>query len=419
LVARPFSDFIHPDDRQTVLGHYQSRLKGEDVTESYSFRVINKAREIKWIEIRSVMTSWDGKPAALSFLRDITRRMQVEKELEQRVEEMTILNTLGQQISSSLSLGQVVQTALEGIVAAIAPDLTLVFLREGDKLHLHGAHSRNSQSSFERPQVHLVGKCLCGLAVSEGKPVYSRSIRTDPRCTLSECKEAGLHSFAALPLRSGEEIHGLLGLASKMARDFEGQHDFLESLASQVAVALQNARLYQEVQRYSAQLEKNIAELKQAEEALKERETALEKQSSHLEEVNAALKVLLKRREEDKKDLEESVLVNVKELVLPYLEKLMKSPLGPHQRTLVEILESHLNNIVAPFTSKLLYNSLKLTPTEIKLANLIKDGRTTKEIANLMNLSENTIKAHRYNIRKKLGLKHKKINLRSYLRSLN
>ena len=104
---------------------------------------------------------------------------------------------------------------------------------------------------------------------------------------------------------------------------------------------------------------------------------------------------------------------------MPYLEKLMKSQLDPHQSTLVEILESHLDKIVAPFTSKLFYRSLKLTPSEIKLANFIKDGRTTKEIAALMNLSENTIKAHRYNIRKKLGLKRKKINLRSYLRSLN
>ncbi len=419
LTSRPFLDFVHPDDRETVRGQYQGRLRGESVSEAYNFRVINKYGEIQWIEIRSVMISWEGKPAALSFLRDITRRTQVEKELEQRVEEMTILNTLGQQMSSSLSLGQVVQAALEGIVAPIAPDLTLVFVREGDELHLQGAHSNSTLPSFETTQVHLVGKCLCGLAVSEGKPIYSRSIRTDPRCTLSDCKNAGLHSFAAVPLRSGDEILGLLGLASKVERDFEEQSAFLESLASQVAIALHNARLYQKVQQYSAQLEKNIAELKHAEETLREREAALEEQSSYLVEVNAALKVLLKRREEDKTELEESVLVNVKELVLPYLEKLKKSPLGPHQSTLVEILESHLNKIVAPFTSKLLCRSLKLTPSEIKLANFIKDGRTTKEIAALMNLSENTIKAHRYNIRKKLGLKRKKINLRSYLRSLN
>ncbi len=418
LTSRPFEEFIHPSDRETVLRHYQSRLKGEDVTQAYSFKVINKGGEIKWIDIRSVMINWSGKPAALSFLRDITRRKQAEKKLQQRVEEMTILNSLGQQISSSLSLEQVVQAAIEGIFAAIAPDLALMFLRKGDKLYLHGTRLSSIEPSFKKPKVHLVGECLCGLAASEGRPIYSHSVSTDLRCTLSECKNAGFHSFAALPLRSNDQILGLLGLASKTERDFEEQNAFLESLASQVAIALQNASLYQKVQGYSAELEKNLSELKQAEETLREREVALQEQSSYLEEFNAALKVLLKRREEDKSELEESVVVNVKELILPYVEKLKRSQLDRHQNIQIEILESNLNNIIAPFTSKLLYKSLKLTPTEIKLANFVKDGRTTKEIATLLNLSENTIKAHRYNIRKKLGLKRRKINLRSYLQSL-
>ncbi len=163
----------------------------------------------------------------------------------------------------------------------------------------------------------------------------------------------------------------------------------------------------------------DITESKQAEQALREREAELKVRSRDLEELNAALKVLLRRREEDKTELAESVQVNVKELVLPYLEKLKKSRLQPHQVTLIRILESHLKDIVSPFTTKLSSRFLKLTPTEIKLANLIKDGRTTKEAAELLGLSENTIQVHRHHIRSKLGLKHKKINLMSYLRSLD
>jgi len=163
---------------------------------------------------------------------------------------------------------------------------------------------------------------------------------------------------------------------------------------------------------------RDITERQRGEEALRKREAELLHQSRHLEELNAALKVLLKRREDDKIELEENVVANVKELVFPYLEKLKKSQLDPHQETLVSILESHIRDIVSPFATKLSSRYLNLTTTEIQVASLIKDGRTNKEIADLLHLSVNTIRSHRFHIRSKLGLKNKKINLRSYLRSL-
>jgi DNA-binding NarL/FixJ family response regulator len=128
--------------------------------------------------------------------------------------------------------------------------------------------------------------------------------------------------------------------------------------------------------------------------------------------------VLLKQREDDKAELEENLLVNVKELVLPYLEKLKRSQREPHQTTLVSILESHIRDIVSPFTNKLSSRFMNLTPTEIQVANLIREGQTNKEIADLLYLSVNTIRSHRFHIRSKLDLKNKKINLRTYLRSL-
>ena len=162
----------------------------------------------------------------------------------------------------------------------------------------------------------------------------------------------------------------------------------------------------------------DVTEQRRAEEALRKSEADLLEKSRYLEEVNAALKVLLKRRESDKAELEENLLANVKELVLPYLEKLKRSQLDPHQTTLVRILESHLRDVVSPFTNKLSSRFLNLTPTEIQVASLIRDGKTNKEIADLLYLSVNTIRSHRFRIRSKLDLKNKKINLRTFLRSL-
>jgi PAS domain S-box-containing protein len=162
----------------------------------------------------------------------------------------------------------------------------------------------------------------------------------------------------------------------------------------------------------------DVTDLKRTQRAVKERELQLEMQTANLEEANAALKVLLKRRDEDKKELEEKVLFNMGELVEPYLAKLKNSELNARQKAFLNILESHLNDIISPFSRNLYFSYLNLTPSEMKIAGLIRQGKTTKEIASLLNLSSRTVETHRKNIRKKLGLRDRKANLRTKLLSL-
>jgi PAS domain S-box-containing protein len=162
----------------------------------------------------------------------------------------------------------------------------------------------------------------------------------------------------------------------------------------------------------------DITERKQVEQELRKREAELEIQTSELEEVNTALRVLLKQRGEDKTELEEKVLANVKELVVPYVERLKKSRLDTKQTAYLSILNSNLHDIVSPFTHKLSSKYVSLTPTEIQTANLVKEGKTTKEIAEILNSSYRTVEFHRKNIRKKIGIVNRKVNLRSHLLSM-
>ncbi len=148
-------------------------------------------------------------------------------------------------------------------------------------------------------------------------------------------------------------------------------------------------------------------------------EKELEIKANDLEELNAALKVLLKKRQEDKVELEEGILSNVRTLIKPYLDKLKKSKLPQNQKTLLNILESNLNEIISLFTKRLSSQYLNLTPKEIKIANLVKQGKTNKEIAEIQGVTSRTIAAHRENIRKKLSLTNKKTNLRTYLQTLD
>jgi PAS domain S-box-containing protein len=162
----------------------------------------------------------------------------------------------------------------------------------------------------------------------------------------------------------------------------------------------------------------DITERKRAEEALKAKEKELQLKTSNLEEANIALEVLLNKRDEDRKELEEKVKLNMKWMVLPYLEKMKKSGLNERQETYRDIVESLLKEITSPFVRKLASQDLNFTPTEIQVANLVKEGKTTKEVAELLNSSTRAVEFHRENLRTKLGLKNKKTNLRSYLLSL-
>ena len=162
-----------------------------------------------------------------------------------------------------------------------------------------------------------------------------------------------------------------------------------------------------------------ITALKLTEEALRESQEKLMEQKQSLEETNIAMKVLLKQREEDKLELEKKVLNNVKDLVLPYVDKLKNSRLKAKDRTLVEIIDTHLQDIISPLLQRFSNAKILLTPQEMQVASLVKDGKTSKEIADVLNVSETTINFHRKNLRVKFGLTNQRTNLRSYLLSLS
>jgi PAS domain S-box-containing protein len=162
---------------------------------------------------------------------------------------------------------------------------------------------------------------------------------------------------------------------------------------------------------------RDITVRKQTEKALMESDNKLRMKAKELEESNTALKVLLKQRENDKDESESNILDNVKYLIMPYIEKLKKSRAISEDLVYLNILESNLKEIISPFAQKLSSNHSGLTPKEIQVANLTRDGKQDKEISEILNISLDTVKFHRKNIRKKLGLNGQRTNLRSYLLS--
>ncbi|HVN95809.1 MAG TPA: PAS domain S-box protein [Syntrophorhabdaceae bacterium] len=151
-------------------------------------------------------------------------------------------------------------------------------------------------------------------------------------------------------------------------------------------------------------------------ELVKERTAELEKKTLVVEELNAALKLLLHQVQEEKEALGQQLVANVKRLVLPYVRMLMKGKLEERQRSLLSIMEGNLNEIVSPFLRNI--QQLGLTPRETEVANLIRDGRTSKEIAEVIGVGNRAIDSYRNSIRKKLKLNNKKTNLQTHLKTL-
>ena len=166
---------------------------------------------------------------------------------------------------------------------------------------------------------------------------------------------------------------------------------------------------------YSLVEEKTI-ELKLANEEL---EKKIIDRTTHLEEANTALKVLLKQREEDKDKIGETILINVRQLIKPLVDKLKMTNMSPRQENILATLEANLEEITNPFLKSLNARLINLTPMEIQVAAFVKSGLSNKEIAEVLSISTGTIKIHRHNLRAKLNLKNKKINLRTHLLSID
>ncbi|MGD9223451.1 MAG: LuxR C-terminal-related transcriptional regulator [Desulfobacteraceae bacterium] len=243
-------------------------------------------------------------------------------------------------------------------------------------------------------------------------PPFSRG------CTLAGQNVLSQSSFVASGWCSGVNIDEIR-LYMDDRHDNGGRIDRdMDQIKSQHRWANQQQELERLVRERTRELAKTNKQLR---EQIEQRARATEKlraYSKRLEEMNTAMRVLLDKHSEDRRRSEELIRLNIKELLDPYLERLGNSELRSHQRQLVDVIRENLEEVIGSTASAFSSKFFMFSPNELQVVNLIRTGKTTKEMALLLNLSTRTIEAYRTSIRKKLNLKHKKINLRTYLSSL-
>lgn len=144
----------------------------------------------------------------------------------------------------------------------------------------------------------------------------------------------------------------------------------------------------------------------------------VKKKAELLKETNAALRRLIDHRDDDKRQRDKEIYTFFENLAFPYLDKLATTTMDGEQKTYLQILRRNLEEIAQPYANRLVSLESKLTHTELKVADLVKRGKSSQEIADGLNMSLQAVFFHRNNIRKKLGLIKTGENLKSYLCSI-
>jgi len=340
-----------------------------------------------------------GKDIFLHFILDITKRKNAEEKIQESYDTQSLMNEILQLSLEEIPLEELLLKALDLILAM--PWLAVeakgaVFLtdEQTDTLRLSAQRNLHPETLNQCAEIYL-GTCICGRAASTGVLQY---VEKHDRLHELHCKDQTPHGHYCVPIKSGDKIFGVITLYLREGKTLDQREtDILLAVANSLSGVIQR---------------------KQMDSALRFREQELAIKSDNLEEMNTALRVLLKKREEDKAELGDNILSNVKSLVDIYLEKLKGSGLSKRQSAYVDVLQSNLDSIIAPFAHSLTLKNYRLTPLEIQVADLVRQGRTTKEAADILNLSARTIDFHRQNIRRKLGIMGQKANLRSILMSM-
>jgi len=361
MLTKYADEFIHPEDRKKVVQNYFRRLNGEEI-EPFLYRGYDKDGDLQWRKLVDLVILWEGRPATLNFVSDVTPRVRAEEALKK----------------SERQLADIMNFLPDATFACDDGGRIIAWNKEMEKLSGVKAIDMIGKNDYEYalPFYGVRRPMLIDMILHPNKKIEKNYVYYE---------------------RKKNFIYAVTSFKNKKAT---------------VWVWAKSSIIYDHHENIIGAVEtiRDITDSKIAENELKEK-------TANLEAANTALKVLLKHREEDRNEIENKFVRNINEMVLPYIEKLKVTGLTSAQVRYVDIAEKHLNEVVSPFLVKMSNKHGKLTPREVRIASLIKDGKTSKEIAEMLNLEVTTINNHRARIRRKLDLKGKERNLRSYLLS--
>ncbi|MGD8535984.1 MAG: PAS domain S-box protein [Candidatus Aminicenantes bacterium] len=446
LKGNVIDDYVNPEDRKK----WQEKMEREGIVRDFKAQCRRYDGTLFWIR-DSARTVRDSEGRILYYegaVEDITERKKAEEKEKKYASNLAFLS----------------RTAMEFVEL---PPRSDIYKFIGKRLRELVDNSLVLVNSFDETTQCIKVRAFSGvrkeiesiLKILRKNPVgMSFPINEEARAGISSGKlvkiPGGLHvlSFEKIPKHICNTLEKLLHLGDIYTMGFtkEGKifgnaviitrdkaelskRNLIETFIGQASVALQRRRVEEIVKRYrehleelveerttnlksaNEQLKREISERKKVEQALKESESNLQKQKLALEQKNIALREIIAQIEVEKRKIKNDIETNINIVVSPILKKLVieKAPLK-----YIDLLQYHLRKLTSSFGSKITEKNLNLTPREIEICNLIKGGLTSKDISNLLSISFRTVEKHRRNIRQKIGISNKNINLTSFLHNL-
>ena len=369
---------------------YLNLLKTEGRVSNFECQLRREDGSNHWVSISSrAVHNKAGKVLYVEgHLQDITERKRAE-------EQLILERDLALELARVSTLDEALSLTVRAVTQAGGCECVGIYLRNSATGDLEVASSAGLSEEFLKNVARLV-------PVSE-KPLYV-SIDKNTDLPFREALVAeGIRSLAVVPVLHQAGIIACFNAGSRGSDTIPpSSRPTLELIGMQFGSIIARLQADQE-------LKEDLEKLRQIEETL-------EGKSRSLEETNSALKVLLNGREKDNNELTGKILSNVEQLVKPYVKKLKESNLDVSQAAWVDIIETNLKEITSPFLKNL--NATHFTPRELEIIQLLKEGRTSREIGELLHITFQGVEIHRHRIRKKLGLTKKKANLQAYLFSL-
>jgi len=353
--GKDMTPFIHPDDVPKANKRFSRFLQGQQV-EPTELHILTKSGEYRTIEFKPAVVLEDGDGRQISGIgRDVTERVIAARALRESEEKFKNLTEQ-------------------------SPNM--IFINRSGKV-VYANKKSEEILGYARDELYAADFKVIDLIA----PEYANLMMKDYRRHLRGM-EVEPHEYTLIT-KAGKRIEVII--TTKLI-NYDGEKSILGIVT-------------------------DISERKAAERLLHKKDEELTQKTKSLEEMNIALGVLLEQREKEKADFKENLFVNLKKLVFPYVEKLEKKKLDAEAQTYLNIVRSNLKDLMAPIANNLSLKYIDFTPSEIQVANLVTQGKTSKEIASMLNVSTKAVSFHRINIRKKLGLGNTKTNLRTYLQS--
>nr|WP_320016390.1 PAS domain-containing protein [uncultured Desulfobacter sp.] len=474
LINRPVSGFILKKDSYTYNRHWKILFEtGEP--QAVELQMLRNDKSLFWARLDFMITKSGGRPPVCQVtLTDISESKRLEYALRERIKKLNFLFRFSDLLEKrDISLNQVLKSTVllipqawqfPGITEACIELDGQIFQTEGfrktqwmqtndiviqgkkagqvtvcyteNRPAFNGGPFSMEESYLLNVMVERLGHLIERFRLTEALKDSEMFLRTainsittpfaviNADYTVERANDAyggekvtGLKCYAVSHHRStpctGDDYPCPMQEVKRTGKPFFGEHVYYDDQGNPYSIEIfafpvldTNGQIVQIIKTHIDTTTRKRMELK------------LEHKAAELEDMNAALKVLLKRRELDKDEIEQNIFANYKILLTPIIQNLKSTLTQEDQREIINILELRLKNILSPFSKKLSDKLINLTPTEIHVAQLIKSGKSNKEISQILNCSFHTVARHRDNIRSKTNLKNKKINLRSFLLSL-